>query len=118
MDEFVRLFLSGEALQNMVAHLCDEINNKDGPYLICKKISYMCKSPLCIRMTPLGLAPFKSDITMVYLYRWMTDGQRDYLRGLLDAIHMCSLSTCNTLLREYRVQGIGLGNEVSLPFPF
>lgn len=110
MDEFIRLFLSGEALQDMLARLCEDKTSSDGAYTICRKMSAMCKTALCVRLTPLGLAPFKNNISLVYLYRWMTEAQKHYVQDILDCIHI-SPSSCS-LLKEYRIQGIALGNEV------
>lgn len=109
MDEFVRLFLTGEALQDMLARFCDDSSSRDGTYTICKKMSAMCKTPVCVRLTPVGVAPFKNNISMVYHYKWMTDTQKDYVLGILNSIHITA--SCS-LLREHRVQGIGLAGEV------
>jgi hypothetical protein len=111
MEEFIRLFLTGHALQNMLARMCDQCTGQGwaGSYTICKCISSMCKSVLCIRLTPLGLAPFRSSPSLVYLYKWMTEAQKNYIQGILSDVHVTSSMH---QLREYRVQGIGQGGEV------
>lgn len=104
MEEYVRLFFTGEALQRVFASVCNG-SNREVQYKISKTICSMLRTTLCIRLTPMGLAPFKSDITMVFPYSMMDRAQLDYLDNLLQQASF-------TNSPGEPVCAIGLGSEV------
>ncbi len=50
---------------------------------ISKVLSSIIRSSVCLRMTPVGLAPFVSDITLVLPYTHMTQLQINFLHDIL-----------------------------------
>ena len=104
MEEFVRLFFTGEALQRMFACMCNN-SSRDVQYKISNIITSMLKTTLCIRITPVGLAPFRNDITMVFPYSIMDRAQLDFLDNITQQISL------NGSSREH-MQAIGVGNDV------
>lgn len=103
MEEFMRIFFTGEALQRIFSFMCNN-NNRDVQYKISNVISSMLKTTICIRLTPIGLAPFRNDITMILPYNMMDRTQLDYLENLTECANFTS--------PVGPVQGIGLGNGV------
>lgn len=93
MEEYIRLFFTGEALQRIFSFMCNN-NNRDVQYKISNMISSMLKTTLCIRLTPLGLAPFRHDISMVLPYSMMDRTQLDFLDNIVHAVS-CSSGTKN-----------------------
>lgn len=85
MDEYVKIFFTGEALQRIFSFMCNN-NNRDAQYKISNMISSMLKTTLCIRLTPLGLAPFRHDITMVLPYSMMDRTQLDFLENIVHTV--------------------------------
>lgn len=103
MEEFIRLFFTGEALQRMFACMCNN-SSRDVQYKISNVITSMLKTTLCIRLTPSGLAPFRNDITMVLPYSIMDRTQLDFLDNITQQISL------NGSGREH-VQAMGIGND-------
>jgi hypothetical protein len=60
-----------------------------------------------MRFTPVGLAPFKTDITMVLPYTRMSQQQLDFLQNILQQaiFNTASTDTCP-------IKAIGYGNEI------
>ena len=107
MDEFVRLFFTGEALQQTFVSVCNG-SNRDTQYKICRVISKMLKTTLCIRLTSVGLAPFRSDITMLVPYTSMSRQQLDFLDRLVQEAEAATASSGG----GGGVRYIAMGNEV------
>lgn len=104
MEEYVRLFFTGEALQRMFAFVCNS-SSRDVQYKISNVITSMLKTTLCIRLTPVGLAPFRNDITMVLPYSMMDRAQLDFLDNITQQV------TLNGSSKE-NMQAMGIGNDV------
>lgn len=118
MDEFVRLFASGEALQRLLVCICNN-SNASFQYKLSNIISSMSRSTLCIRLTPLGLAPFRNDITMLLPYSMMDSTQLDYLGNLLDRASFAHPNAAHPnagggSVGSGGVRAMGLGNEVAV----
>lgn len=89
MDEYMRLFFAGEALQRALVCMCNG-RIRDVQYKISKIISSMLRSTICIRMTPMGLAPFRDDINMVIPYSTMDHSQLEFLDHIMQTSHFGS----------------------------
>lgn len=105
MEEYVRVFFTGEALQRVFACICNN-SNRDVQYKISKVIASMVKTTLCIRLTPVGLAPFRNDITMVIPYSMMDKTQLDFLDNIVQQVTFGSSGTGDP------IRGVGIGNDV------
>lgn len=70
----------------------------------------MLKTSLCIRLTPIGLAPFRNDITMVVPYSMMDRAQLDFLD---DLAYRATFTPANSTVYSDPVRALGIGNEVS-----
>ena len=108
MEEFTRLFFTGEALQRVFVCVCNG-STMDIQYKISKVISSMLKTSLCIRLTPIGIAPFRNDITMIIPYSVMDKVQLEFLDDLASRASFVPVSST-----QYRdpIRAIGMGNEV------
>lgn len=107
MEEYVRLFFTGEPLQRLFACVCNSCH-REVQYKVCRVVSCMLRTTLCIRLTPVGLAPFRDDITMVLPYTMMDRGQLDFLDSLLlDASFIPATSP-----QGDPVRAMGVGGEV------
>ena len=82
-------------------------SNRDTQYKICRVISKMLKTTLCIRLTSVGLAPFRSDITMLVPYTSMSKQQLDFLDRLVQEAEAATASSGGSGVRY-----IAMGNEV------
>ena len=108
MEEFIRLFFQGEALQRAFLCLCNS-STRNAQYKISKVISSMLKTSLCIRLTPMGIAPFRNDMTMIIPYSMMDRAQLDFLDDLADRASFIPMSS---ILHQDPVRAMGIGNEV------
>ena len=113
MEAFVRIFLHGEALQRMFACVCNN-SNCDVQNKIGRIVSSISRTTLCIRLTPIGLAPFRNDITMVLPYSMMDRAQLDFLGTIMDqAIFVASSSHPPPSAVGNSIRAMGIGNEVT-----
>lgn len=106
MEDYIRLFFQGEALQHLMACMCNGMQRgvQDN---ICSALCTMIQSTLCMRFTAVGLAPFKTDITMVLPYTRMNKSQLDFLQDVL------SQATFNsTAAAADPIKAIGYGSEI------
>lgn len=110
MDEFIRLFFTGESLQRIFVCVCNG-STRDAQYKISKVISSMLKTSLCIRLTPIGLAPFRNDVTMIMPYSMMDRAQLDYLD---DLAYRATFTPASSMIYRDPIRALGIGNEVSI----
>ena len=113
MEEFVRLFFTGEALQRVFVCICNG-STRDAQYKISKVISSMLKTSLCIRLTPIGLAPFRNDVTMIIPYSMMDRVQLDFLD---DLAYRATFTLASSTVYSDPVRAMGIGNEVMCKKP-
>lgn len=106
----MRLFFTGEALQRVFVSICNG-STRDAQYKISKVISSMLKTSLCIRLTPIGLAPFRNDVTMIIPYSMMDRVQLDFLDNLA---YSATFTPVSSTVYSDPVRALGIGNEVSL----
>lgn len=107
MEEFTRLFFQGEPLQRMFSCLCNNLN-RGMQYKICNVICSMLKTTICIRLTPVGLAPFRNDITMIMPYSMMDSRQLDFLERIISTASFDRHSSMD----QESTQAVMVGNEV------
>ena len=134
MEEYIKLFFEGESLQQMITCFCNAMqkrmlllsnsnpsskgilhqnhhqpqqNTLNNNHTIAKVLCIMIKSSICMRLTPVGLSPMVSDITLVFPYTLMTKVQVDYLQDILQqATFNASPNTADP------IKAIGYGNEI------
>lgn len=154
MDEYIKLFFEGEALQQMLACFCNAMSKRmsfmehmhehvngssssshcagtasnkgskvgsnqqmslshgtaaaaQNKNTICKVLCTMVKSPICLRLTPVGLSPMVSDISLVFPYTQMSKVQVDFL---YDILHRATFNAAPNTADP--IKAIGYGNEV------
>lgn len=111
MEAFVRIFLHGEALQRVFACVCNN-SNCDVQNKIGRIVSSISRTTLCIRLTPIGLAPFRNDITMVLPYSMMDRVQLDFLGTIMDQAIFVASSHAPAAAMGNSIRAMGIGNEV------
>jgi hypothetical protein len=113
MEAFVRIFLHGEALQRVFACVCNN-SNCDVQNKIGRIVSSISRTTLCIRLTPIGLAPFRNDITMVLPYSMMDGAQLDFLGTIMDQATFVASSHAPAVgaATGNSIRAMGIGNEV------
>jgi hypothetical protein len=89
MEEYVRLFFDGEALQRSFVSICNN-SIRGVQYKISDIIASMLRATLCVRLTSVGLAPFRNNVTMVIPYTAMNPTQLDFLASLAGAVEIKS----------------------------
>jgi hypothetical protein len=131
MEDYMKLFFQGEALQQMIACFCNALQRRVStchPNIfmssvgtdckqvqqvsistssISKVLSCMIRSSVCMRLTPVGLAPFALDITLVFPYTHMTQLQINFLHDILHRATFNSMpNTADT------VKALSYNNEI------
>jgi hypothetical protein len=90
MDEYthadmVDLFFTGSDLANMISYFC-KISVAQSRDPIADTVVVMISSPLVVMLTQVGLAPFKNNPSYVYPYKFLSDIQREFLKGFVQSI--------------------------------
>jgi hypothetical protein len=85
INEFVLLFLTGNDLQNVICHMC---NQRTGLVSdpITETLSVISTTPLSIVITEAGVAMFKNQPTMVWPYSSMHSKQLLYIKRVIDTL--------------------------------
>lgn len=89
LSRFVQLFLQGDELVHLMRHFC---NTSMGQVVdpITDVVCVMITSPLQIVITEVGVAPFKDRPTRVYPFVEMNEGQRTFLREIVQSHLDCA----------------------------
>ena len=89
LSRFVELLLRGDELVHLMRHCC---NTSMGQVVdpITDVVCVMITSPLQIVITEVGVAPFKDRPTRVYPFVEMNEGQRTFLREIVQSHLDCA----------------------------
>jgi hypothetical protein len=85
IHEFVSLFLTGNNLQNVICHLCNQSAGLVADP-ITQTLTVMASTPVSVVITEAGVAMFRNQPAMVWPYVHMTSEQLLYIKKIVDQV--------------------------------
>jgi hypothetical protein len=104
LAEFVAVFLTGNNLENLICHLCNQCTGLVSDP-ITETLTVLTTTPLSIVITEAGVAMFKNQPAMVWPYVYMTTEQLTYLKGVVDGLADYSCTDSSRLQRHIQMGG-------------
>jgi hypothetical protein len=84
ISRFVEIFLTGENLQNVICHLCNQ-NSGHISDPITETLTTIATTPISVIITEAGIAMFRNKPTMVIPYTNMSAVQLSHVKEVVDS---------------------------------